>query len=46
VRLVYGGLRKLARGQAVTAIGRLQGSVAAAAASGGEVPEVDVSLLL
>jgi hypothetical protein len=46
VRLVYGGLRKLARGQAVTAIGRLQGSVAASAGSGGEVPEVDVSLLL
>jgi hypothetical protein len=46
VRLVYGGLRKLARGEAVTAIGRLQGSVAAAAGSGGEVPEVDVSLLL
>jgi hypothetical protein len=46
VRLVYGGLRKLARGEAVTAIGRLQGSVAAAACSSGEVPEVDVSLLL
>jgi hypothetical protein len=46
VRLVYGGLRKLARGQAVTAIGRLLGSVAATAGSGGEVPEVDVALLL
>jgi hypothetical protein len=42
VRLVYGGLRKLARGQSITAIGRLQG---AAAGGGGEVPEVDVSLL-
>jgi hypothetical protein len=46
VRLGYGGLRKLARGESVTAIGRLSGSVAAAAGSGGEVPEVDVSLLL
>lgn len=42
-RLVYGGLRKLARGEMITAIGRLQGAVGAA---GGEVPEVDVSLLL
>lgn len=45
VRLVYGGLRKLARGENITAIGRLQGTVGAAN-TGGEVPEVDVSLLL
>jgi hypothetical protein len=45
-RLVYGGLRKLARGETVTAIGRLVGSVGAPGANGGEVPEVDVSLLL
>jgi hypothetical protein len=45
VRLVYGGLRKLSRGQNITAIGRLQGTVGAPNA-GGEVPEVDVSLLL
>ncbi|HTV18915.1 MAG TPA: hypothetical protein VMG12_09600 [Polyangiaceae bacterium] len=46
VRLVYGGLRKLARGEAITAIGRLQGAVAAPSGSAGEVPEIDVSLLL
>jgi hypothetical protein len=47
-RLVYGGLRKLARGEAITAIGRLQGAVSTPHAAGGgaEVPEVDVSLLL
>jgi hypothetical protein len=45
VRLVYGGLRKLSRGENITAIGRLQGTVGAPNA-GGEVPEVDVSLLL
>jgi len=45
-RLVYGGLRKLARGETVTAIGRLLGAVGAPGANGGEVPEVDVSLLL
>lgn len=44
-RLVYGGLRKLARGESITAIGRLLGSVGAGA-NGSEVPEVDVSLLL
>jgi hypothetical protein len=42
-RLVYGGLRKLARGEMITAVGRLQGAISAA---GGDVPEVDVSLLL
>jgi hypothetical protein len=45
-RLVYGGLRKLARGETITAIGRLLGAVGAPGANGGEVPEVDVSLLL
>jgi hypothetical protein len=47
-RLVYGGLRKLARGEAITAIGRLQGAVSTPHVAGGgaEVPEVDVSLLL
>jgi hypothetical protein len=45
VRLVYGGLRKLSRGENITAIGLLQGTVGAPHA-GGEVPEVDVSLLL
>jgi hypothetical protein len=45
-RLVYGGLRKLARGETVTAIGRLLGAVGGPGANGGEVPEVDVSLLL
>jgi hypothetical protein len=47
-RLVYGGLRKLARGEAVTAIGRLQGSVGTrgSASATSEVPEIDVSLLL
>jgi hypothetical protein len=48
VRLVYGGLRKLSRGENITAIGRLQGTVGAPndAPGSGEVPEVDVSLLL
>jgi len=46
VRLVYGGLRKLVRGEAITAIGRLQGIVAGSGGSGGEVPEIDVSLLM
>jgi hypothetical protein len=47
-RLVYGGLRKLARGEVVTAIGRLQGSVGTrgSATPAAEVPEIDVSLLL
>jgi len=45
-RLVYGGLRKLTRGENITAIGRLQGAVGAAGVVGGEVPEVEVSLLL
>lgn len=45
VRLVYGGLRKLSRGDTITAIGRLQGVVPAAAGAGGDVPEVDVALL-
>jgi hypothetical protein len=45
-RLVYGGLKKLERGQTITAIGRLQGTVGAPGAEGAEVPEVDVSLLL
>jgi hypothetical protein len=48
VRLVYGGLRKLSRGENITAIGRLQGTVGAPSEAPGigEVPEVDVSLLL
>jgi hypothetical protein len=48
VRLIYGGLRKLSRGENVRAIGRLQGAISApnAAAGSAEVPEVDVSLLL
>jgi hypothetical protein len=48
VRLVYGGLKKVSRGENITAIGRLQGTVGApnAAPGSGEVPEVDVSLLL
>ena len=45
-RLVYGGLRKLTRGENVTAIGRLQGAVGVPGGAGGEVPEIDVSLLL
>jgi hypothetical protein len=44
-RLVYGGLRRLTRGETITAIGRLQGAVGAGTA-GADVPEVDVSLLL
>ena len=44
-RLVYGGLKKLERGQTITAIGRLQGTVGAPGAEGAEVPDVDVSLL-
>jgi hypothetical protein len=48
VRLVYGGLRKLSRGENISAIGRLQGAVGApnSTLDRGEVPEVDVSLLL
>ncbi len=43
-RLVYGGLRKLARGAKLTAIGQLQGAVGAAGNQ--NVPEIEVSLLL
>jgi hypothetical protein len=48
VRLVYGGLRKLSRGENVRAIGLLQRAIGApnTAPRSGEVPEVDVSLLL
>ncbi|HWO09675.1 MAG TPA: hypothetical protein VNN80_09360, partial [Polyangiaceae bacterium] len=45
-RLVYGGLRKLARGESVAAIGRLQGTAGVVGNGGAEVPDIEVSLLL
>ncbi|HVZ32456.1 MAG TPA: hypothetical protein VG963_08520, partial [Polyangiaceae bacterium] len=44
VRLTYGGLREIARGSSVTAIGKLERAVGVA--GGAAVPEIEVSLLL